>query len=132
ALYNPAAPGQPAAQAVPRGLQLGDSIDLLARERSAPAAATSTDGTDSLGLADGGTYKVRYYWGCGEQARSGQPVEYSMSIRNGKPVQSGRAMVPRNVPQTGANIGPQHVLWPNQAARRTLSDRSSLVGTHQL
>src|SRR5690606_31564328 len=120
-----------AAQAVPKGLQLGDRIDLLPRERNNAQADAST-GAEGMGLADGGPYTIRYYWGCGEQARGGQPIEYSMSIRNGKPVQSGRAMVPRNVPQTGADIGAQHELWPNQAARRTLSDRSSLAGTHQL
>ena len=132
ALYNRAAPGQPAAQAVPKGLQLGDNIDLLPRERSAPVANTSTDGTDTLGLADGGTYKIRYYWGCGEHARSGQPLEHSMTIRNGKVVQSGRAMAPRKVPEQGPEITPQHVLWPNPAARRAISDKASLVGTHHL
>src|SRR5690606_23365153 len=71
ALYNRAAPGQPATQAVPKGLQLGNSIELLARERGRDEAAGSHDGSGSLGLADGASYRVRYFWGCGEQARSG-------------------------------------------------------------
>ena len=132
ALYNRAAPGQPATQAVPKGLQLGNSIELLARERGRDEAAGSHDGSGGLGLADGASYRVRYFWGCGEQARSGQPVEYSMTVRNGKPVQGGRAMAPRQVPAQGPDIGPQHVLWPNPGARRGVSDTASLVGTHRL
>ncbi len=132
ALDNKAAPGQPATQAVPKGLQLGNSIELLPREARQDATGGSNDGSGSLGLADGTSYRVRYFWGCGEQARSGQPVEYSMTVRNGKPVQSGRAMTPRQVPAQGPDIGPQHVLWPNPGARRGVSDKASLVGSHQL
>ncbi len=132
ALHNRAAPGQPASQAVPRGLQLGNSIDLLPRERSETSSDAGDAGTGSLGLTDGGTYKVRYFWGCGEQAQRGQPVEYSMTVRNGKVVQSGRAMAPRNVPGRGPEITAQHVLWPNPAARRSVSGRASLVGSHRL
>ncbi|TWT22618.1 hypothetical protein FQY83_06280 [Luteimonas marina] len=132
ALYNRTAPGRPVSQAVPKGLQLGNSIDLLPRERRESPVGGGNDGTDGLGLADGGTYRIRYYWGCGEQARSGQPVEYSMTVRNGKVVQGGRAMAPRKVPDQGPDITPQHVLWPNPAARRAIPDKASLVGTHQV
>src|SRR5690606_40070202 len=45
ALYNRAAPGQPATQAVPKGLQLGNSIDLLALESGRDEAAGSHDGS---------------------------------------------------------------------------------------
>lgn len=130
ALYNRRAPGQPASQAVPGSLQLGGSIDLLPPERSEPAAASV--GAASPGLADGGPYTVHYYWGCAEAAGAGQPARYSMTVRNGKVVQSGRAMAPRRVPQSGPDIGPQHALWPNPDARRTISDKASLAGTHRL
>ena len=132
ALHNRAAPGQPATQAVPKGLRLGNSIELLPRERSRNETGGTIDGGATLGLADGSSYRVRYFWGCGEQARGRQPVEYSMTVRNGKPVQSGRAMTPRQVPAQGPDIGSQHVLWPNPGARRAVSDKASLVGSHQL
>ncbi|ADV26275.1 hypothetical protein Psesu_0416 [Pseudoxanthomonas suwonensis 11-1] len=132
ALHNRAAPGQPATQAIPKGLRLGKSIELLPRERSQDQADGTVDGSGALGLADGSSYRVRYFWGCGEQARGRQPVEYSMTVRNGKPVQGGRAMAPRRVPAQGPDIGPQHVLWPNPGARRGVSDKASLVGSHQL
>jgi len=132
ALYNRAAPGQPAVQAIPKGLQLGSSIDLLPRERSTPSTDVRTDGNEMPGLADGGSYKIRYYWGCGENVRAGQPVEHTMTVRNGKAIQSGRAMAPRQVPRRGPDITPQHVLWPNPAARRAIPGNASLVGAHHL
>src|SRR3546814_1106273 len=55
-----------------------------------------------------------------------------MSVRNGKPVNSGRAMTPRNVPQHGIDAGPEHALWPNQSHRKSVSTKASLVGTHHV
>src|SRR5690606_39020009 len=132
ALYNRRAPGQPASQAVPKSLHVGDSIDLLPPAKPAAATDGQIGGAAPPGLADGGTYTVHYYWGCGSKAGAGQPARYSMTVRNGKPVQSGRAMAPRQVPQSGPDVGPQHVLWPNPDARRTTPDKASLAGTHRL
>src|SRR3546814_4576266 len=55
-----------------------------------------------------------------------------MSVRNGKPVNSGRAMTPRNVPQHGIDAGPEHALWPNQSHRKSVSTKASLVGQHHV
>src|SRR3546814_9345336 len=71
-------------------------------------------------------------WGCGDQVRAGQPAEFTMSVRNGKPVNSGRAMTPRNVPQHGIDAGPEHALWPNQSHRKSVSTKASLVGQHHV
>ncbi|MGY0504997.1 hypothetical protein [Luteimonas sp. e5] len=127
-LLNRAAPGRAAQQAVPKGLQLGKSIDLLPRTQQDPR-----DGSASYSGGDGGdgSFKVRYYWGCGEQARSGQPANFTMTVRNGKPVHTGRVMAPRKVPGSGS-VTSQHVLWPNPSNRRSVSGRSSLVGAHQI
>ncbi|MFZ7095980.1 hypothetical protein ACOPJQ_06090 [Luteimonas dalianensis] len=132
ALHSSARPGAPASQAVPRGLRLGDEIDLLA-----PAARESSNGgtngaTGGHALADGGPYTIRYYWGCGEQVRSGQPATFTMSVRDGKPVNSGRAMTPRSVPQRGISAGPEYALWPNPSSRRSVSGKASLAGSHQV
>ena len=132
ALVNRRAPGQPASQAVPRSLHLGDSIDLLPPAKPGAATGGDIEGAAPPGLADGGTYTAHYYWGCGSEAGAGQPARYSMTVRNGKPLQSGRAMTPRQVPQSGPDVGSQHVLWPNPDARRTTSDKASLAGTHWL
>src|SRR3546814_1639944 len=129
ALDNRNKPGTPASQAVPKGLRLGDEIQLLPPERNRQADGGGVDGAPTnVALADGGPYKIRYYWGCGEQVRSGQPAEFTMSIRNGKPVNSGRAMQPRSVPQHGVDPGPRHALWPNQSSRKPVSQKASLAG----
>lgn len=129
ALHNRAAPGRPARQAVPKGLQLGNSIDLLAPGSD---AATANDAAvqDAVGQAGDGQFRIRYYWGCGDQVRAGQPAEFTVTVRNGKPVTTGRAMIPRQVPQSGIEPGPRYALWPNPAARKAIGGKASLVGTH--
>jgi len=132
ALHNPRQPGAPASQAIPKDLRLGKQLELLPAA-PAPARDEAADGNaNNQAIADGGPYRVRYYWGCGEQARKGQPAEYSLTIRNGKPVQGGRVMKPRQVTQRGVDPGPGHVLWPNPSHGRTVASRASLVGTHHV
>ena len=130
ALYNPARPGVPAQQAIPKGLRLGKQLKLLPPERKGQADDAGGDAT-SMAFSDGGTYRVRYYWGCGEHAGKGQPVEYSVTVRNGKPVQKGRAMKPRFTPDH-IDVDRGYVLWPNQANRDAVSSRASLVGGHHV
>ena len=133
ALHNRSQPGTPASQAIPKGLRLGDEIKLLPPAREQTRNDGGADGaTSHQALADGGPYTIRYYWGCGEQVRAGQPAEFTMSVRNGKPVNSGRMMPPRQVPQHGVDAGPEHALWPNQSHRKSVSSRASLVGTHRV
>lgn len=132
ALESHIQPGAPAIQAVPRGLRLGNEIDLLPPERTHSGSDGDTGGSANVALADGGPYTVRYYWGCGEQVRAGQPATFTMSVRDGKPVHSGRAMTPRSVPQHGVDAGPSYALWPNPSTRRPVSGKASLAGTHRV
>ncbi|KRE84757.1 hypothetical protein ASG75_12770 [Rhodanobacter sp. Soil772] len=131
ALHNRQHPGTPASQFVPKGLRVGERIELLPSPRGAAAPLADSPPAHQM-PADGGTFRMRYYWGCGEQVRAGQPAEYTVTIRNGKPVQSGRAPTPRQVPSSGIDPGPQHVLWPNPSSRKTVSAKASLVGTHRV
>ena len=131
ALHNRRQPGAPADQAVPRGLKLGEQIHLMAPESRSSNGGKPTE-HDVSGQQQDGSYKVRYYWGCGEQVRARQPAEYTMTVRNGKPVTSGRAMTPRQVPANGINAGPQYALWPNPAARKAVGTKASLVGEHHV
>lgn len=131
ALHNRERPGTPASQFVPKGLRVGERIDLLPAPRR--TATNDSDSASATQTAAGdGTFRVRYYWGCGEQVRAGQPAEYTMTIRNGKPAQSGRAPTPRQVPSSGIDPGPEHVLWPNPSSRKTVSAKGSLVGNHRV
>src|SRR5690606_5286888 len=131
ALYNPVRPGAPASQQVPKALKLGRHLDLLPPERKRQSDHDVHDGSINPAFADGGTYRVRYYSGCSERARKGQPLEYAVTVRNGKPVQKGRAMKPRFVPD---RIDPErgYVLWPNQDSRERVSSRASLAGQHHV
>lgn len=131
ALHNRQHPGTPASQFVPKDLRVGERIDLLP---TPPHVATGVSDSAQAGQtpAGGGTFRVRYYWGCGEQVRAGQPAEYTITIRNGKPVQSGTAPTPRKVASSGIEPGPEHVLWPNPSSRKTVSTKGSLVGTHRV
>ena len=132
ALYNGRQPGTPAEQAVPAGLGLGGRIELL----PPPDRKKDTDGGSGgigTGLADGnGKYKLVYYWGCGEMPGAGQPREYSVTIRNGKVVESGRSIAPRKVPGRPVTPGPDHALWPNQSSRKAVPGKASLVGRHHV
>lgn len=132
ALLNPRQPGSPARQAVPAGLRVEDAIDLLPQARQQPAPRDTDN--DHIGIADGtsGRMTIRYYWGCGEQARAGQPREYTVSYANGKFKESGRGLEPRQVPETGAKVDARHALWPNPNSRKAVPAKASLVGTHQL
>lgn len=132
ALHNRRQPGAAASQAVPKGLGLGEQIQLLAPPESKSSNGGKYTEHDSSGQQQDGSYKIRYYWGCGEQARAGQPAEYTLTVRNGKPVTSGRAMKPRQVPSHGINAGPQYALWPNPGARKTVGAKGTLVGEHHL
>lgn len=132
ALDNRRQPGAPASQSVPDGLRLGDRIDLLPPQRKQAHAVSDGSAANSQGLADGGPYTIHYYWGCGEQVRSGQPAKYTLTIRNGKPIQGGRTMTPRKVPQHGVDTGTGHALWPNPSSRKSVSTKASLVGTHRV
>ncbi len=131
ALHNPSQPGTPAHQDVPKGLKLGERIDLLA----APPANSSDSVSatqDTPTPADGGPYRIRYYWGCGDKAGAGQPLTYTLSLSNGKPVQAGKAPAPRKTAAMDFQTGDGRVLWPNPSARKTVSDSSSLVGAHRV
>ncbi|WP_144897900.1 hypothetical protein [Luteimonas cucumeris] len=132
ALHNGRQPGRPAEQAVPHGLGLGNRIDLLPPPDRKPVH-DGNDGGLGTGIADGnGTFKIRYYWGCGEATGAGQPREYSVTIRNGKMVESGRGITPRKVPGRAVTPGPDHALWPNQSTRKTVPAKASLVGQHHV
>lgn len=132
ALVNEDSPGTTASLAIPKGLRLGDSIDLRAPERIADSETGGTGNDGATGLADGRSQEIRYYWGCGKQVRGGQPRTVTTAVRNGKPVVTGHMPQPRTVPQLGIDPGPAVALWPNPSSRKSVSGRASLTGAHRL
>src|SRR3546814_12460563 len=82
ALHNRSGPGTPASQAIPKGLRLGDEIELLPPERKQARNDGGADGsTNPHALAHGGPNTLRTDWGCGAPGRACQPAESTMTVR---------------------------------------------------
>ena len=125
AVLNTLKPGVPAQQAIPAGLKLGNSLELLPyRAPAARESAPAGEPTD---------FKVRIliYWGCGSTVRPGQPTVIEMSSKDGKLKASG-AMQGRYVPDRTANVGPGYVTWPNEKNRQMVPGGASLIGGHAI
>jgi hypothetical protein len=125
AVLNSLKPGVPAEQAIPAGLQMGNSLDLLPYK--APARASAPVGGEPT------DFKVRIliYWGCGATVRAGQPSVIEMSSNDGKLKASG-AMQGRYVPDRTAKVGPGYITWPNDKNRQNVPSGASLVGGHAI
>lgn len=129
ALYNGLNPGQDAAQRIPAGLKLGDSLPLVPPKE---------DSRNDVGVGGytgrndgGGQTKILIYWGCGTDVRAGQPRAITIDTRNGKMQVSG-SMQGRYVPDRSAKVDPQHALWPNPRSGKQVPEGASLVGEHHV
>lgn len=124
AVLNSLKPGVPAQQAIPPGLKLGKSLELLPYKESAGRDVPPGETTD---------FKVRIliYWGCGSTVRNGQPTVIEMSSSDGKLKASG-AMQGRYVPDRTAKVGPGYVTWPNEKNRQDVASDASLIGDHAI
>ncbi|MDP3086778.1 MAG: hypothetical protein Q8M99_01090 [Methylotenera sp.] len=72
-------------------------------------------------------FKIKYYWGCAEQAKSGQP-----KVMTPKNLNAG-AMRNDNASKRGAwGHVANNLRWPNEQNSQKLSDSASLVGSHTL
>ena len=122
------AAASPAAEHLPAAaLNAGPSLPLLTPEsRPMPAHTPYNPGT-----GDGGARgRMLIYWGCGEAARSNQPVEIDLARVSQGQAQAlagftHRPMTPPN-PASVSTYGE----WPNQRSRVTIPANGSLVGEH--
>ncbi|WP_165357138.1 hypothetical protein [Sphingosinicella sp. CPCC 101087] len=121
--------GAPSAEHLPpAGLGAGPSLPL-----TTPQAAPQTTPPNYMpGMTDGNMRgRLLIYWGCGEQARSGQPVEIDFARMARGEVPAAMAalnlqpMMPPS-PATSATYGE----WPNERGRTTVPATGSLVGDH--
>ncbi|MGZ8337648.1 MAG: hypothetical protein ACXWU1_13390 [Allosphingosinicella sp.] len=121
--------GAPSAEHLPPvTLGAGPSLPLVTPEGTPRAAPNPT----MPGMGDGAAQgRILIYWGCGERARQGQPVEIDlarMSRGQVPPAMSGLDFRPMTPPSaaTAATYGD----WPNQRSRTTIPATGSLVGDH--
>lgn len=129
AFYNSLKPGVEAAQAIPPGMKMGDSLPLLPQRRQA-ATPTEREPSEVPQDVERPRGRILVYWGCGETVRAGQPRVIDLS--RAAPSEFATVFAGRQVPERGARIGVNHVLYPNERNTVMLGRDSSLVGEHQV
>jgi len=128
ALHNTRKPGVEAAQAIPAGMRMGESLPLVppkaqVREREPGELPQDYKPETPKG-------RILIYWGCGPQVRAGQPRV--IDLARGNPAEFGTALAGRYAPDRGARVSPAYALYPNEKNTVTLARDSSLVGEHKV
>jgi len=129
AFHNSLKPGAEAAQVIPPGMRMGESLPLLPVRREAAPRAEREPGEVPQDV-ERPKGRVLIYWGCGEAVRPGQPRV--IDLARGSPADFGMAFAGRHAPDRGAKVGPNHVLYPNERNTVVLPRDGSLVGEHQV
>jgi hypothetical protein len=128
AFYNSLNAGAEAAQVIPPGMRMGESLPLLPPQpQSSTREREPGDVPQDIERPKG---RILIYWGCGETVRTGQPRVIDLS-RAGI-ADFGAAFAGRHAPDRGAKVGVRHVLFPNERNSVAISRDSSLVGEHQV
>jgi hypothetical protein len=114
----------------PAGLQAGPSLPLLTPQAAAPRTPASAQPWGQMERPKG---RMLIYWGCGEQARQGQPVVIdfaSMAAGKVPPALANSPLKPMLPPSaaTSATYGE----WPNQRSQARIPAGGSLIGEHEV
>jgi len=121
--------GEPSAEHLPpAGLQAGPSLPLVTPQGAAPEPKVPTMWPQGTERPRG---RILIYWGCGEHARTGQPVVIDFaSLTAGKvpPAFANNAVRMMNPPSAArfATYGE----WPNPRSHTSVPAGGSLVGPH--
>lgn len=130
AFYNTLKPGAEAAQLIPPGMRMGESLPLLPPRREASAPAGEREPGDVPPDVERPRGRILIYWGCSETVRAGQPRV--IDLARGSPSEFATAFAGRHAPDRGARIGANHVLYPNERNTVVLARESSLAGEHRI
>ncbi len=127
---RPAADSPRADHFIPTGMSMGPSLPLLTPQR-VPVERTEREGMPQGMEQPKG--RMLIYWGCGENARAGQPViiEFARLAQGQTPpnMVSRRVSVPNGPsPSRAKTYGD----WPNQQDSKAVPASASLRGDHQI
>jgi hypothetical protein len=126
---RPSADAPRADHLIPSGLNMGPSLPLVTPQR-ATAEREPTEMPQGMEKPKG---RMLIYWGCGENARSGQPVivDFAAVSQGQMPagMTSRRVSVPNGPsPSRAKTYGD----WPNQRDSKAVPASASLKGDHQI
>jgi len=130
AFHNSLKPGVEAAQLIPAGMRMGESLPLLPPRREPAGTPREREPGEPPTEVERPKGRILVYWGCGETVRAGQPRV--VDFARGSPSDFASAFAGRHVPDRGARIGPNHVLYPNERNTVVLARDSSLAGEHRI
>jgi hypothetical protein len=116
-----------AKQMIPRGMNLGESLQLNAPVPEKPVHIP-VDENPVEPTYEKPKGKISVYWGCGETIRPGQPR--TLDVATASLDDYAKFFVMRGKTTKGARWQPGHPAWPNKVDDRKLPDAASLVGQH--
>lgn len=117
-----------ATQTLPSGMNLGESLKLVAPVPDKPVASTPTDDSPVEPSYEKPKGKISLYWGCGETIRAGQPR--TIDVANASLDDYAKFFVARGKTTKGARSQPGFPAWPNKDDDRKVPETASLVGQH--
>ena len=118
-----------ATQMIPNGMNLGESLKLLAPVPDKPIPVTTVvDETPVEPSYEKPKGKISIYWGCGETVRPGQPRTIDAATASIEDF--AKFFVMRGKTTKGARSVPGHPAWPNKVDDRKVPDTATLVGQH--
>jgi hypothetical protein len=128
---RPADGGPRADHFIPSGMGMGPSLPLLTPQRAPVEREPGERGMpEGMEQPKG---RMLIYWGCGENARAGQPVIIDFAkLGQG---QTPPNMVSRRVSAPGgpsSSRAKTYGDWPNQQNTKAVPDSASLRGDHQI
>lgn len=130
ALWNSHKPGVEAAQQIPTGMRMGESLPLVPLKQEQSAGREPGEYSNDHEPPKG---RLLMYWGCGESVRPGQPrvVDFT-PLSSGNMQAFGTAFSGRYAADRGARIKPGYDVYPNEREQKTLPKDGSLVGDHRI
>lgn len=130
ALWNSLKPGIDAAQNVPAGLRMGDSLPLMPVQLEVVPQREPGDVPPDMEPPKG---RLLMYWGCGSTVRAGQPRILDFSKLSAGNMQAfGTAFSGRFAPDRGAKVKNGYAVFPNEREQKSIPKGGSLVGEHRI